>query len=26
VFRFIMRLDGNLTHASHVKTFVGGAS
>lgn len=26
VFRFIMRLDGNLTHASHVKTFIGGAS
>lgn len=26
VFRFIMRLDGNLTHTSHVKTFVGGAS
>jgi HK97 family phage major capsid protein len=26
VFRFIMRLDGNLTHASHVKTFQGGAS
>lgn len=26
VFRFLMRLDGNLTHASHVKSFVGGAS
>jgi HK97 family phage major capsid protein len=26
VFRFIMRLDGNLTHASHLKTFVGGAA
>ena len=26
VFRFIMRLDGNLTHASHIKSFVGGAS
>lgn len=26
VFRFIMRLDGNLTHTSHVKTFVGGAA
>ena len=26
VFRFIMRLDGNLTHASHVKYFAGGAS
>jgi HK97 family phage major capsid protein len=26
VFRFIMRLDGNLTHSSHLKTFVGGAS
>jgi HK97 family phage major capsid protein len=25
-YRFTMRVDGNLTHASHVRHFVGGAS
>jgi HK97 family phage major capsid protein len=26
VFRVLMRVDGGLTHAGHIKTFTGGAA